>query len=139
MIALVNLYGTLQDDKTIRLLYLWLSQRTPDQAISHREMPTYDRHALFVAERPYEAWYLIRTMEFDDPRYVGAIYLTKEREVGIHLDMAERGNGYGSEALAELRKKHPGRLLANINPKNLASIAFFKRHGARLLQHTYEL
>ena len=31
------------------------------------------------------------------------------------------------------------RFLANINPANEQSIAFFKRHGGKLLQVTYEL
>ncbi|HZD28349.1 MAG TPA: GNAT family N-acetyltransferase, partial [Xanthobacteraceae bacterium] len=61
------------------------------------------------------------------------------REVGIHIGRAYRGHHYASDALAALRERYPGHLLANVNPLNLASIAFFERHGAKLIQSTYEL
>ena len=60
--------------------------------------------------------------------------------MGIHIDNAHRGkNGYGSAGLKALREISPGSMLANINPANSASIEFFKKHGATLLQHTYKL
>ena len=135
MIELHDVYADMKHTNAIARLYGWLEQRTPEQSISHRAMPTMKQHTAFVLRRPYAAWYMIKTQD----GYAGNIYLTAHREVGIHIDDAYRGKGIGSKALVALREKHPGPLLANINPNNAPSIAFFKRHGALLIQHTYEL
>ncbi len=139
MIKLANLYELGPSEDLIGQLYLWLAQRTPEQSISHKAMPPWTQHREFVLKKPYERWYLIIE---DDPapaHMVGSIYLTKQQEVGIHIDNAERGKGYGSQALKLLREHIPGPLLANINPENERSIAFFVKHGAKLIQHTYTL
>jgi RimJ/RimL family protein N-acetyltransferase len=135
MIELHDVYADMKHTNAIVRLYGWLEQRTPEQSISHRNMPTMKQHAAFVLRRPYLAWYLIKV----DEGYAGNIYLTALREVGIYIDETYRGRGIGSIALERLRDIYPGPILANINPKNEPSIAFFKRHGARLIQHTYTL
>lgn len=139
-IELVDVYyiGTPKPAAVI-LLYTWLAQRQPHQSISHAQMPTMEQHQHFVAGHPYQCWYLIRELREGAPHFVGNIYLTRMREVGIHIDANSRGNGFGSKALDALRKLHAGKILANINPKNTQSIAFFTKHGAKLLQHTYVL
>ena len=115
-------------------LYDLLKERTANQSISHKKMPTLDSHINFVNSRPYRAWYFMLV----ENSHVGAIYLTHKNEVGISILKERRRNGYASQALAMLRKKHKGKLYANINPKNKASIAFFKKHGFTPLQVTYE-
>jgi RimJ/RimL family protein N-acetyltransferase len=135
MIELHDVYLDMKHTNAIARLYGWLEQRTPEQSISHRNMPTMKQHAAFVLRRPYHAWYLIKV----DEGYAGNIYLTARREVGIHIDETYRGRGIGSIALGRLRDVYPGPMLANINPANAPSIAFFKRHGARPLQLTFEL
>ena len=124
-----------------RVLYELLAEREPHQNISHKEMPPWDDHCAFVASRPYEAWYLI----VDDagagervPRTVGAIYLTKRREVGVFVFRTHQGNGYGARAISLLSQAHPGRLLANVAPGNVDSAGMFQRCGFRPLQVTYE-
>lgn len=139
MIKLGSVYETASEDDTAGLLFLWLGQRTPEQAISHKAMPTWTQHLAFVRSMPYLAWYVIYTEDENGTRAIGNIYLTNKREVGIHIDAAERGHGAGADALEQLRALHPGPLLANINPDNERSIAFFVKHGAKLIQHTYEL
>lgn len=139
MIKLVPLYNLGPSEDLIGQLYLWLAQRTPEQSISHKTMPPWTQHREFVLKKPYDHWFLIVADDEPISRMVGNIYLTKHREVGIHIDSAERGKNYGSQALALLREAVPGPLLANINPANEQSIAFFKKHGAKLIQHTYEL
>ena len=139
-IELMDIYESVSGSEAITLLYKWLGQRTPQESISHKTMPSMKEHTDFIFSHPYHAWYIIKA----EGRYVGSIYITKSREVGIHIDIAERGKGYGSMALQTLRtlwkqSKHTGALLANINPRNHRSIAFFKRHGATLLQHTYKM
>lgn len=134
MIKLLDVYEHPDRYAAEHVLYEHLAERTPAQSISHKEMPTWLQHCAFIARRPYAAWYLVQSCNI-----VGNIYLTERREVGIHIIGGVRGKGYGHEALGELRRLHPGPLLANINPTNEQSIAFFKRHGARLLQYTYTL
>lgn len=135
MIELLDVYNQDTRYRVLKMLYIWLEQRTPDQSISHKQMPTSHEHIAFVGSKPYPLWFMIKSGNF----YVGNIYLTAQREVGIHIDNDHRGKGYGSAALKALREISPGPLLANINPANSASIEFFKKHGATLLQHTYKL
>lgn len=139
MIKLANLYELDQGEDLIAQLYLWLAQRTPEQSISHKTMPCWTMHREFVLKNPYKYWYLIIEDDPSPARMVGSIYLTHRQEVGIHIDNAERGKGYGTQALTLLREHHTGPLLANINPANERSTAFFVKHGAKLIQHTYEL
>lgn len=139
-------------------LYDLLKERLaePHTNISHRSPPSLTQHQEFVRSRPYRAWFLIvaqvapelvREVVFGPPTtertmddaWVGAIYLTHQREVGIHLMHKHRGRQHGSNALKALRDLYPGPLLANINPLNQPSIDFFARFGARHIQNTYEL
>ena len=62
----------------VKLLYDLLSERTPEESISHKSMPTYPEHEKFVQSNPYFAWYLIDV----DGQFVGSIYLSKQREIG---------------------------------------------------------
>ena len=123
----------------LALLYSLLQEREPHESISHKEMPTWTEHVAFVESRPYLAWYLMFWRRGDTNLNPGSIYLTREREVGIAVFRAYQGMGFGRAAFAELRRLHPGRILANVNPANERSIRFFKNHGARLIQHTYLL
>ena len=71
-----------------RVLYELLSERTPEQSISHKRMPPLAEHAAFVLDHMthqphYQAWYTIHTDEV-----VGSIYLTHMREIG-HLHLQE--------------------------------------------------
>jgi len=119
-------------------LFHLLAEREPHQNISHRTMPHYDEHCAFVRSRPYPTWMLIYDPTLRD--YVGALYITQHDEIGLFVFKAHRGRGIGTKAMEWIRATYPGRrLLANINPANTASIAFFEKHGARHIQNTYEL
>lgn len=119
------------------ILWTLLSERTPDASISHKAMPTPEGHQAFVARRPYAAWYLI---DVGADYFVGAVYLTHQREIGIAILRRFRGFGYGRMATLALMDKHgPGRYLANVAPRNFVSQAMFTDIGARLIQYTYEL
>lgn len=132
----INLVPVYRERKAIAILYDLLAERTPEQSISHKRMPTMDEHAKFVHSRPYLAWYLIQNEEGE---YVGSTYLSKHREIGIFLFKRFQGNGYGSKAVSQLMSRWPGRFLANISPKNTDSQRFFENLGAKLIQYTYEL
>lgn len=131
--TLVDVYEMPEEAPTV--LYELLKERDgrDDINISHRAMPTWEEHVAFIASRPYEAWYLLKT-----DGYVGSVYLTRSREVGIFLFAANQARGVGKEAIRLLRERHPGRILANVNPANERSRRFFERLGFRLIQVTYE-
>jgi len=123
-------------DDSVEFLYELLYERTPEQSISHKKMPTIDEHFAFFDSVPYELWMMIFN---DDDVAVGSIYLTHNREVGIFIKKEHQGKGYGKNAIGLLREYSPGRLLANINPYNAKSRTMFEKMGAKMIQVTYEL
>ena len=117
------------------ILYVLLEQRTPEQSISHRKMPTLPEHRAFIQSKPYLAWYLIE----EGAQYVGATYLSQQREIGIFIFNAHQGRGLGRQAVEMLMRGHPGEFLANVNPNNANSRRFWEKLGGRLIQVTYRL
>jgi RimJ/RimL family protein N-acetyltransferase len=130
----MNLISVYDREEAAGILYDLLSERNLEHSISHKRMPCYEEHVAFIRSEPYAHWYLI-----EDAGYLGSIYLTKQREVGLFLFMEHQGKGYGAQAVELLRALHPGRLLANVNPANERSIRFFERLGFEQIQATYEL
>ena len=118
----------------VDVLWHLLSERRPDQSISHKQMPTPQQHRDFIASNPYHAWYLI-----DIGEWAGACYLTRQREIGIGILKKHHGFGYGRMATQLLMEKHPGQFLANVNPNNHASARMFTELGFNLIQHTYAI
>jgi RimJ/RimL family protein N-acetyltransferase len=130
---LLDVYG---NPAAEALLFKLLQERTPEQSISHKDMPTLEEHRAFIASKPYEAWYLVEVVvDIVDcvaliTELVGAVYLTRQREIGVGILKQYRGNGYGKHAVKAVMERHPGgRFLANINPQNEASIALFRNLG----------
>jgi RimJ/RimL family protein N-acetyltransferase len=128
---LIDAYGHPQTED---ILWGLLFERTPQQSISHKRMPTVTEHRAYIASKPHQHWYLI-----DCGDIVGAIYLSHQREIGIGILHAYRGKRYAPNAVRMLMERHPGRFLANINPANEASISLFRGLGFRQIQVTYEL
>ena len=122
----------------VGVLYDLLSERTPDQSISHKAMPTYDDHTRFVLSDPYLVWYLAAVRMQRRSAVVGAIYLSKQREIGVSIFRDQQRKGYARAAVLELMRLHPGNFLANVNPKNEASRKLWESLGFNLLQVTYE-
>ena len=122
------------------ILYQLLSERDETINISHRAMPTWEDHVRFVESEPYEAWYFVVSGDGLCDRPIGACYLSRNNEIGISILKAEKGKGYGPEAIKAIIEKHgPGRYLANINPRNEPSKRVFSNLGFRKIQETYEL
>jgi RimJ/RimL family protein N-acetyltransferase len=126
------------DNEThLKALYDLLAERTPEQSISHKRMPTWEEHCAFVASEPYEAWYV---GVHETGVILGAVYLTRANEVGVAIRSDFRGRDHGILAVYHLMRKHgPRRYLANINPANGVSAAMFRKLGFKLVQHTYAL
>ncbi len=117
-------------------LYDLLNERHPSANISHKKMPSFSQHVIFVLSKPYSKWYVIEALQ----KNVGSIYLTENDEIGIFIKTDFHGKGIATCAMNQLMKKNPrSRYLANVNPKNKKSIKFFKNHEFNLIQYTYEL
>ncbi len=120
-----------------RILYDLLAERTEDQSISHKKMPTYEEHCEFVRLHRYRGWYLV----LDGKTPVGCVYLTRQHEIGVSIFKDHQGNGYGGFAVRDIMRmwKSAGVAFnANINPKNEKSISFFKHLGFNLIQYTFQ-
>ena len=130
----IKLIPVYQEKQAIPILYDLLKERTPEQSISHKEMPSMIDHARFFHSQPYQAWYLIQS---PDSEYVGSIYLTNRREIGVFIFNAFKGNGYGTQAIQEVMARWPGKFLANVSPDNKDSMRFFSKLG-NIIQVTYE-
>lgn len=119
-----------------RFLFNLLKERDSKANISHKKMPNYLEHVKFVKSKPYSKWYVIENSKIK----IGSIYLSKNNEIGIFLKKAYQRSGFADKALQILMKKNPrDRYLANVNPKNLRSINFFKKNNFKLIQYTFEL
>ena len=111
-------------------------ERDSRQNISHKKMPTYNQHVSFASSKPYSKWYVILC----GVNKVGSIYLTSQNEIGIFIKKSFQSKQLGNIALCKmLQKNQKKRYLANDNPQNKKSIQFFKNHGFKLIQYTFEL
>lgn len=140
-IELVSVY---EDPASYGILHDLLAERTPEQSISHKELPPYSEHIDFVDSKPYKAWYLIIE---ESEGYVGSVYLSRKNEIGVFIFNAHQGHGYGKAAVLELMRICPlstgsksivaEKYLANINPKNEYSRKMFEELGFKHIQDTY--
>lgn len=121
----------------------------PHTVIAHKAMPTWDDHLAFLARRTYRELLLItdKIPDAAGDMLVGYVGVTQANEIGIRIRKGSRGKRYGEEAvdfvLAHMRPLElagiaPGRFVANINPKNAASIALFTKLGFTLHGATHE-
>ena len=119
-----------------KFLYDLLKSRDPSTSISHKKLPTYDKHVKFVLKKPYTKWYIIKYKE----QKVGSIYLSLQDEIGIFIKKEFQRKGIGKKAVKLLMKKNPRtRYLANVALNNIKHQEFFKKLGFAGLQYTYEI
>ncbi|KKN52512.1 hypothetical protein LCGC14_0612010 [marine sediment metagenome] len=131
---LVDIY---KSPDSVDVLYRLLEERPKSANISHKLMPSRKKHKGFVESCPYTAWYLVLVTY---GQRVGAIYLTREDEIGVSIFKDHERCGYATTAIRMLMGLHPRkRFLANINPENEGSIAMFEKLGFSHIQNTYAL
>ena len=119
-----------------KFLYELLKSRDDIVNISHKKMPSFSEHKLFILSNPYSKWYIVNSGR----KKIGSVYLSKQNEIGIFLKHEFRGMGLGKIILDLIIKQNPrDRYLANVNPKNKNSQFFFKTNGFKMIQYTYEL
>ena len=138
MIKLVDVYTEIAETRVAtKFLYELLKERDATKVnISHREMPSFEAHMAFVDSKPYREWFVIFE-EWGNVEMgpIGAIYLSKDNEIGIFISKAYQGKGYGKKAVRLLMQINPGkRFLANIAPGNVRSLAMFEKMGFELKQ-----
>lgn len=132
---LVDIYSDEIKGYAIDILWKILFERPQNANISHKYMPPFKKHAMFVESQPYKNWYLIEVNSV----YVGAIYLGKNNEIGIGILKEHQRKGYATSAIKMLMEKHEGPFLANVAPKNKPSHDLFLNLGGELKQMTYEI
>jgi RimJ/RimL family protein N-acetyltransferase len=135
-VKLLDVHTVSRADSLWRLWDL-LSEREPQDNISHEMMPAWSEHIAFVDSRPYKAWYFIVVDEI-----VGTIYLSRFKEISWSIFKRYRSYDYAAEAVELLMKAHPCPFyLANVNPPNEPKIATLKKLGFDLafVQATYRL
>lgn len=116
-------------------LYTLLAIRPTRANISHRRTPTWAQHVRFVRSRPYAVWYTIRMAG----QRIGAIYLTRQNEIGVHILDEFQRHGIATRAILTLMRRHARqRYLAHVAPRNMPSQRFFRSLGFRCIQWTYE-
>ena len=69
----------LSTDAQIQILYELL--KTRNYVISHRSLPSFEKHSDFVKNHPYLHWFLLRS----EYNYVGSFYLKKDNSIGLNL------------------------------------------------------
>ena len=117
-------------------LYELLKNKDPSTNISHKKMPSYDEHVEFVMSKPYTNWYIIEY----DKKNVGAIYLSKQDEIGISINNDYEYDQIAETALKLLMKLNPRkRYLANVSPKDKNSQKFLLKNGFTGLEYVYEM
>ena len=117
-------------------LYDLLKNKDPNANISHKKMPSYDEHVKFVMSKPYTNWYII---EYDKMK-VGAIYLSKQDEIGISVSNDYEYDQIVKPALKLLMKLNQRkRYLANTSPKDVRSQEFLLKNGFTGLEYVYEM
>lgn len=117
-------------------LYDLLKNKDPNANISHKKMPSYDEHVEFVMSKPYTNWYII---EYEKKK-VGAIYLSKQDEIGISVSNDYEYDQIVKPALKLLMKLNQRkRYLANTSPKDVRSQEFLLKNGFIGLEYVYEM
>jgi len=117
-------------------LYDLLKNKDPNANISHKKMPSYDEHVKFVMSKPYTNWYIIEY----DKKNVGAIYLSKQDEIGISISNDYEYDQIVKPALKLLMKLNQRkRYLANTSPKDVRSQEFLLKNGFTGLEYVYEM
>ena len=130
----INLKQIAKEDT--QFLYELLKNKDPNSNISHKKMPTYDEHVKFVLSKPYTNWYIIE----HDKKNVGAIYLSKQDEIGISIMNDHKNEDIAKTAFKLLMELNPRkRYLANVSPQDVKLQEFLLKNAFTGLEYVYEL
>lgn len=134
--------------EAVHITYQLLIERPAEANITHQRFVGLSDHEDFFDHHPYRHWFLLMTDDTSHPKKdqevcVGSLYITPDDEIGIFILQEHQRRGYAREALlqaiASHTPRHGDRFVANVNPRNQASIDLFKSIGSFHIQNTYAL
>lgn len=67
----------------IETLYTQLKNRSYN--ISHKSVPSFDKHTEFVQNHPYREWIILK----DNGRVIGNVYIHVDNSIGLHFDSSK--------------------------------------------------
>jgi RimJ/RimL family protein N-acetyltransferase len=104
----------------------------PNTNISHKSLPAWNDHVRFLRSEPYEGHYIAHA---NGGRFCsGVCYVDHYHNIGVYVNPGFRREGLGSFMIAELERRHPLPLWANVNPENEASLELFRKAGFKFLE-----
>ena len=122
-------------DSDSGFLYKLLKKRDLKANLSHKKVPSYKQHIKFIKSKPYQKWYIIEK----NRKKLGAIYFSKQNEIGINFLPEIQSELISQASIQELIRKNPKKkYFTNVSPKNQRLIKFFEKNGFFLFQYTFE-
>jgi len=134
--------------EAVHITYQLLIERPPEANITHQRFVGMEDHEDFFDHHPYRHWFLLMTDDTSHPKKdqevcVGSLYITPDDEIGIFILQEHQRRGYAREAILQAitheKPRHRDRFVANVNPRNQASIDLFKSIGSFHIQNVYAL
>lgn len=137
----ISFYVIKKDFDQIEILYDLLKKRNFN--ISHKNIPTFDEHKMFVINNPYRTWYLIK----ENNTFIGSFYIKIDNSVGINITNETQEN---IVSILEFIKKNftplpqeksmvPNYFYINIPALNLNLQNILKIINTPLLQVSYKI
>ena len=68
-------------EQHVVFLYKLLKLRIQKETISHKKLPSIEKHKDFISSKPYRYWFMVKFLD----KYYGSVYLTKSNSITIHL------------------------------------------------------
>ena len=136
----IKLKNIIPTSEQITLLYELLENRKFN--ISHKSMPSMDKHECFVKNHPYRGWWLIYDAH-NKSNVIGSVYVCFDNSVGINMEMDKIE--FSAEYFTKILKKEISPLLPesskrfqdffyNVSPKNKELITWLSNCGYRVSQ-----
>ena len=99
-------------------LYEMLKERDSTTNVTHKELPSFNKHLEFIKSNPYDVWYIIEI----ESKQVGHIWLDNADRIGWFTKKEFKGFGFVIPAFEELKRLHKRKkYLGEVNPNNFES------------------
>ena len=102
-------------ERNAEFLYDMLKERDPTINVTHKKLPSFNKHLEFIKSKPYDAWYIIEI----ESKQVGHIYIDNKNRIGWFIKREFKGFGFVIPAFEELKILHKRKnYLGKVNPNN---------------------
>ncbi len=128
--------------KQIEVLYTQLKKRS--YSISHKALPSFNKHVIFVRNHPYRAWYIIKDNSID----LGNVYVHYDNSIGLSCNEKITADQIKQILMIIIRSLKPlapkksvryGYYFMNIAVKNISLQKKLEKLGLIETQRTYVL